>query len=36
MYKALRKVNLEAILSRLREEQAEAGESTLDNRLADA
>ena len=35
LFKALRKVNLEAILLRLREEQAEAGDSPLDNRLVD-
>src|SRR5258706_2647365 len=35
LFKALRKVNLEAILGRLRQEQTDAGESPLDNRLAD-
>ena len=35
LFKALRKVNLEAMLARLREEQAQAGESPLDNRLVD-
>ncbi len=35
LFKALRKVNLEAMLTRLREEQEQAGQSPLDNRLAD-
>jgi uncharacterized protein with von Willebrand factor type A (vWA) domain len=35
LFKALRRVNLEAMLARLREEQELAGQSPLDNRLAD-
>jgi uncharacterized protein with von Willebrand factor type A (vWA) domain len=35
LFKALRKVDLEAMLARLREEQEQAGQSPLDNRLAD-
>src|SRR4029450_242352 len=34
LYKALRPVNLEGILARLRAEQAEAGASAMDNQLA--